>query len=217
VSFTTTTTESTMGDKRFADTDHVLVDWEHNGYHDSDFYALVWDGERLAVREYATTRGACDMSKPTLTSDADAIAAARAFAVERAAKLLAASDEQAAARVADGKLVVADVGPRVRKVKSGTYGWVGNKRPSEFRTYYRNGYNDPAAEHNQVVDLDVALDGVASGARIRHLPVSYFKVVDPASYQAPAAVHQAAAEAGVPTTAGDWGWYSTARLLGLYA
>ena len=36
----------------------VLEDRERNGYHDSDFYAVVWDEEKQTVRsfEYATTR-----------------------------------------------------------------------------------------------------------------------------------------------------------------
>lgn len=36
----------------------VLNVWEHNGYHDSDFYATVWDEEKQAVVdvEYDTTR-----------------------------------------------------------------------------------------------------------------------------------------------------------------
>ena len=36
----------------------VLDTWEHNGYHDSDWYALVWDrdAQELKQIEYDTTR-----------------------------------------------------------------------------------------------------------------------------------------------------------------
>ena len=38
----------------------VLDTWEHNGYHDSDWYALVWDrdAQELKQIEYDTTRAA---------------------------------------------------------------------------------------------------------------------------------------------------------------
>lgn len=34
----------------------VLADRERNGYHDSDFYVIAWDGAKLVSHEYATTR-----------------------------------------------------------------------------------------------------------------------------------------------------------------
>ena len=36
----------------------VLETYEENGYHDSDFYAVVWDDEQncLLHKQYATTR-----------------------------------------------------------------------------------------------------------------------------------------------------------------
>ena len=39
----------------------VLKIWEKSGYHDSDFYATVWDEETKSIKEYeyATTRFAC--------------------------------------------------------------------------------------------------------------------------------------------------------------
>lgn len=39
----------------------VIDTWERNGYHDSDFYATVWDEETKTIKEYeyATTRCAC--------------------------------------------------------------------------------------------------------------------------------------------------------------
>ncbi|MDR7277643.1 hypothetical protein [Catenuloplanes atrovinosus] len=37
-------------------TTHVLARFEHNGYDDSDFYAIVWDGHRAGLTEYGSTR-----------------------------------------------------------------------------------------------------------------------------------------------------------------
>lgn len=33
-----------------------VVEWEYNGYDDSDFYAVVWDGEGFSVVETGSTR-----------------------------------------------------------------------------------------------------------------------------------------------------------------
>jgi hypothetical protein len=38
----------------------VLAEGEHNWHNDSDFFAVVWDGEAVKRVEYATTRFACD-------------------------------------------------------------------------------------------------------------------------------------------------------------
>lgn len=35
----------------------VLDTYEVNGYDDSDFFAVIWDGEKVTTKEYASTRG----------------------------------------------------------------------------------------------------------------------------------------------------------------
>ncbi|SFO66239.1 hypothetical protein SAMN05216207_11642 [Pseudonocardia ammonioxydans] len=35
----------------------VLATYEANGYDDSDFLAVVWDGDQVTTCEYASTRG----------------------------------------------------------------------------------------------------------------------------------------------------------------
>lgn len=45
------------GDPQTTSVGAVLETYEHNGYDDSDFLAVVWDGEQVTTREYASTRG----------------------------------------------------------------------------------------------------------------------------------------------------------------
>ena len=45
------------GDPQQSHAGAVLDTYEHNGYDDSDFFAVIWDGERVSAREYASTRG----------------------------------------------------------------------------------------------------------------------------------------------------------------
>lgn len=49
----------------------VLATGEHNGYDDSDFYAVVWDDEQGAPREvtYASTRGWTYNNSATVDAD----------------------------------------------------------------------------------------------------------------------------------------------------
>lgn len=64
----------------------VLDRYERNGYNDSDFYAIVWDGENARVIEYDTTRFAGGGSAQVDATD-EVQAAARAWFIERAALL----------------------------------------------------------------------------------------------------------------------------------
>jgi hypothetical protein len=56
---------------------HCLYEYEYNGYDDSDFYMVVWNGEKRAPETimFATTRG---WSYPSLGSRADATPEVRA-------------------------------------------------------------------------------------------------------------------------------------------
>ena len=45
------------GDPQSSYVGAVLETYERNGYDDSDFLAVVWDGEQVTTREYASTRG----------------------------------------------------------------------------------------------------------------------------------------------------------------
>lgn len=58
----------------------TFYDFERNGYHDSDFYAVVWDAEAKCVRsiEYATTRFGGTDSNRVVTDATDEVVAAMA-------------------------------------------------------------------------------------------------------------------------------------------
>ena len=117
----------------------VLSIREYNGYHDSDFYATVWDDEQGCVREIedGTTRAYA----PSKYSRADATVEVRAKARSwyandlkiREAARNRLSRSFAAIRVGDEVMVVAG-----RKIAKGTVGevvWVGhdNFNPKAYR------------------------------------------------------------------------------------
>lgn len=104
----------------------VLDTFERNGYDDSDFFAIVWDGEKVTSVEYATTRGWTYPNTATVDATDEVRAKAtdwfRARAREREERL----DRAAAETPAVGKKV------RVTKARTrgkapiaaGTEGWV---------------------------------------------------------------------------------------------
>lgn len=106
----------------------VLGTWEHNGSEDSDFYALVWDGEGLRSIEYATTRGWTYHNGAVADATAEVREAARAALIERDIKAWAEATAIDAATVTKGKTVRVTKG---RKVPIGTEGevfWLGENR-----------------------------------------------------------------------------------------
>jgi len=60
----------------------VLRTRERNYHDDSDFYAIVWDGERVTVDDYATTRFPTDDNSATVDATDEVKALAGAWAVE---------------------------------------------------------------------------------------------------------------------------------------
>lgn len=117
----------------------TLYDRERNGYHDSDFYALVWDEEQGKVRdiEYGTTRFA-NTPRTALVDATD----------EVWEKAWAWAEEQwieRARREAERKAQDVEVGMRVRvvrgrKVPIGTEGVVLWMDGRVVTPRYRNGY-----------------------------------------------------------------------------
>lgn len=112
----------------------TLGTWEANGYNDSDFYALVWDGEALRGIEYATTRGW------TYANGAEADATDEVKAA--AAGWLAARDIESWNRATahDALLVTGERGQGVevikgRKVPIGTTGHVLKSGENRYGTW----------------------------------------------------------------------------------
>lgn len=133
----------------------VLGTSERNGYHDSDFYATVWDEEQGCVRtiEDGTTR----FYAPSKYSRADATPEVRAKA--RAWWAATVGPKQAYA-VLMGRRVAIDLGSKVevikgRKVAKGTTGevvWKG--RDAYYRTFGYNPFTLPAKAYRIGIRLD---------------------------------------------------------------
>lgn len=110
----------------------VLSLGERNGYHDSDFYAVVWTGSHTAQVQYASTRGWSYPNGAWVDATPEVLEAYKAFqatqreAAEKAReKARKAAAEKAAKIPKKGDQVVVVGG---RKVKQGTEGkilWVG--------------------------------------------------------------------------------------------
>lgn len=136
----------------------VLYTGERNYRDDSDFYAIVWNPatQKPETIEYATTRGWTYANSAKVDATPEVVAAYAAWQkAERAlAEAAAAAREALEPRV--GK-VVRVVGGRGPNGFVGT--WVGTvavvywRGANQFRTYYKNGFNDPSDKHNQRLGL----------------------------------------------------------------
>lgn len=137
----------------------VLRVSEVNGYSDSDFYAHVWDGERVDKVLYATTRGWTYRNSATVDATPEVREAATRWRAEREYEDLLAAARRRAESVDRGKRVRV---VRGRKVPVGTEGevfWTGADRYNRHET--RVGLRDDAgtthwtsASNLEVVGLD---------------------------------------------------------------
>ncbi len=112
----------------------VLMEYENNGYHDSDFYAVVWTGEDLKTIQFATTRGGCGKAFAT-KADAtpETWKAVGDFCKSRMISIIENNAQVQAREITKGKKVRVFKG---RKVKIGTEGivfWIG--KPQKFGYY----------------------------------------------------------------------------------
>jgi hypothetical protein len=113
----------------------VLGTWEYNGYHDSDFYALVWDAERECVTsvEYATTRGWTYNNGARVDATDEVKALAAAWLAADGIRRYRDADLDAAVDVAKGKHVRVTKGRKVAIGTEGTISWLGDDRYSAGR------------------------------------------------------------------------------------
>ena len=119
----------------------VLETYEENGYHDSDFYAVVWDDETESIihKQYATTRFYSNGYGAKVDATPEVIAKATAERKSRFLESAIEADEETAKTVAKGKMVEINRGRKNRGVIGEVF-WVGN--PEKF-SYY-------AKEHRSV-------------------------------------------------------------------
>ena len=105
----------------------VFGTWEHNGYHDSDFYALVWDGEGLRGIEYGSTRHAGGGGATTdATEDIKALAGAWLAARDIESWNVATAHD--ALMVEKGRAIEVFKGRKVAIGTTGTAFWVGETK-----------------------------------------------------------------------------------------
>ena len=123
-----------------------LETYEENGYHDSDFYAVVWDDETESIihKQYATTRFYSNGYGAKIDATPEIIEKATAERKARFLKSAIEKDEETAKTVAKGKMVEINRGRKNRGIIGEVF-WVGN--PDKF-SYY-------AKEHRSVgIKLD---------------------------------------------------------------
>lgn len=132
----------------------VLKTYERNGRDDSDFLAIVWDLEsnRPMHIEYATTRAWTYNNSAIVDATPEIQAKYEAWRkeCEELNRIKQAALDAADPKV--GKELVV-TGGKKHNGKSGRCFWRG---ANGFRTYYKNGYNQPDQAHNQRVGIETA-------------------------------------------------------------
>ena len=117
----------------------TLGHFERNGYHDSDFFAIVWDDVAGCVREieYLTTRFG-SWGSATVDATAEVLARAEAWLADATERALTAEFEADA--------VLPKIGRRVKSLttrgkNAGIEGVVERDEPNRYRSAPRGGYN----------------------------------------------------------------------------
>lgn len=118
----------------------VISTHERNGYHDSDFYAIVWDSAEQKPKqiEYATTRGWCYPNQAVEDATPEVMSQYNAYCLEQR-RLAAERLEKAKAKIpSHGKTVKVVAG---RKLPIGTVAdvfWIGVNKFKPQRYDKRN-------------------------------------------------------------------------------
>jgi hypothetical protein len=140
-------------------TEYLVARYEDNGYHDSYFYATVWNPITKTIRdimEGATAfAGGCSVDAPPLKDAPAKIKAAfMKWACHRAAEMVVAADlkyvmEPDKVVSGDKLMLLRDVRPKktplIPKGATGEVFWSG-----AFGTFYSNGYNKPGRSNTRV-------------------------------------------------------------------
>lgn len=134
---------------------HKLCDWEDNGYHDSYFYAAVWNDETNAVESIETGStayyGGCSAGEPV--KDIDIVLKAVEWLKQyiykaiRAAEYRDVLEPQAAPHGTELRLI-RDVRHKGMIIPEGTWGdvfW-----SEAYGKFYAKGYNKPNRENIRV-------------------------------------------------------------------
>lgn len=136
--------------------------YEHNGYNDSDFFAVVWDAEAGATRavEYATTRGWTYANGATVDATDEVKAAAGEYIAARDIESWNLATAHDALMVEKGSAVEVFKGRKVPIGTTGTVIWIGADRYK--RGAFRVGVKDEAGEVHWTAEDNVRVtDGAA--------------------------------------------------------
>lgn len=181
------------------DTDNVHVEWavgrvlttrERNGYDDSDFYAVIWDGETIRSYEYATTRFYSYHNSAGADATPETVAAADEWARARMFDTIRAEAAREASKPTVGKTVSVVRGRKVAKGTTGRVGWAGRNRA--FSDQHAGWAYHPHGTDRVRIDLE-------DGTRV-FVDAANVEVVDPGDYMAD--------EDEVKTVAARYNWSS---------
>jgi len=126
----------------------VLASWEENGYDDSDFMASVWDGEKIKIVTYASTRGWTYLNGCVIDATLEVREAAAKYQNDRL-RAVQVSAMNASERVASvGKTVKVTKGRKVPKGVIGEVFWVGADKyaGNHYGTQHRVGITTETGE-----------------------------------------------------------------------
>lgn len=125
----------------------VLATREKNGYHDSDFYAIVWTGSSVTSITYATTRFASNGNSAVVDATDEVKAEVADYLAPRLATRMAdranAKAERKATRIEKGVEVEVVKGRKVPIGATGVVFWTG---PSKFDGSLRVGFETDAGD-----------------------------------------------------------------------
>lgn len=153
----------------------VLDTYERNGYHDSDFFAVVWDDEQQTVRSvaYATTSGWTYPNSAVVDATEETLAKARAWAAEDLFK-----NRLARAR-AEARFPLVGRKVRVIKKKGGRYPVAVGEEGYVAAVQDGRAFDAWTAKYGRVVKT-VALQ---LGDRMAYIGADRVEVLDPEQFE----------------------------------
>lgn len=146
----------------------VFATRERNGYDDSDFYAVVWDGTSVRNVEYGTTRAWTYHNSAAADATPETTEAANAWGKVAARKLARTEAVEKATQVEKGKRVKVTRGRKVAKGTEGVVIWVGTSpgytrwAPVQHRVGFKTDAGETiftAASNVEVTDPEMYLPG----------------------------------------------------------
>lgn len=105
----------------------VLQTRERNGYHDSDFYAVVWDGNDLCEVEYASTRFPTYNAGAVIDATEEVWAQVGEYCRDHLLAQVEAGTSAAARKLYKGAYVQVVAGRKVPRGTTGILFWIGSK------------------------------------------------------------------------------------------